>query len=251
MLHKKKTPTQNIYFGKSWGLFVGIIKDNTPHKHFAIQLSISSEKDIIIKKGAAVIYRLKDVLIKSNVVHEIDCSSQQLLLLIDPASSLGHYLNQLTTKTISSFDLPLAAILRTILENIITEKSSFEKSVIQIKKNLDKINCQCKSQSHFNDDRIQTAINYLELNYNSVIPVEEIASICFLSPSRFLHLFKEKTGITYRRVQLWNKIKRSFKSLPHQTITETAHQYGFSDSAHYSKTFKQNFGFPPNFFLRK
>jgi len=251
MVNNKEIPNQNIYFDKSWGLFVGIIKDNTPHKHFAIQLSISSGKDIVIKKGQSKIYHLKNVLIKSNILHKIECNSQQLLLLIDPASSLGHYLNQLTTEKITSFDLPITTILKTALENIITEKGSFKNNVMQIKKHLDKVNCQCTSQNHFNDDRIQTAINYLELNYNRVIPVEEIANICFLSSSRFLHLFKEKTGITYRRVQLWNKISRSFKSLPHQTITETAHQFGFSDSAHYSKIFKQNFGFSPKLFLRK
>lgn len=251
MLSNKETHHQNIYFDQSWGLFVGIIKDNSPHKHFAIQLSISSEKNITIKNGSSTTYHLKNALIKSNISHEIDCSSQQLLLLIDPTSSFGHYLNQLTSENISSFDLPLATILSTTLKDIITGKSSFKNSVIQLKKHLEKINCQCKTQNHFNDDRIQNAINYLDLNYNRIIPVEEIAELCCLSPSRFLHLFKEKTGITYRRVQLWNKISRSFKLLPHQTITETAHQFGFSDSAHYSKTFKQNFGFSPKLFLTK
>jgi len=100
-------------------------------------------------------------------------------------------------------------------------------------------------ENHFTDERIKKAIKYLEINFDRVISVKEIAEKCFLSESRFLHLFKENTGITYRKVQQWNKVSKSFSMLRNQSLTETAHQFGFTDSAHYSKVFKETFGFNP------
>ena len=105
--------------------------------------------------------------------------------------------------------------------------------------------CECEKENHYKDERIKKAIKYLETNFDRVISVKEIAEMCFLSKSRFLHLFKESTGITYRKVQQWNKISKSFVSLRKQSLTETAHQFGFTDSSHYSKVFKETFGFNP------
>ncbi|NVK52191.1 MAG: AraC family transcriptional regulator [Flavobacteriaceae bacterium] len=34
-------------------------------------------------------------------------------------------------------------------------------------------------------------------------------------------------------------------------ITETAHTFGFSDSSHYTRTFKETFGVTPKFLLPK
>jgi AraC-like DNA-binding protein len=44
------------------------------------------------------------------------------------------------------------------------------------------------------------------------------------------------------------------KSLPHLTknsITDTAYTFGFTDSSHYAKTFKETFGVNPKFMLQK
>ena len=97
------------------------------------------------------------------------------------------------------------------------------------------------------DDRILNAIEYLDENFDKVVSLEEIASISFLSKSRFLHLFKEKTNINFRRYQLWNKIVKSLPLLAQNSITTTAHQSGFTDSSHYTRTFKETFGITPKF----
>lgn len=66
-----------------------------------------------------------------------------------------------------------------------------------------------------------------------------------LSSSRFQHLFKEQTGVPFRRYRLWMRLQGTMmKVLSGRTLTEAAHECGFSSSAHLSAAFKDMFGLP-------
>jgi len=64
-----------------------------------------------------------------------------------------------------------------------------------------------------------------------------------LSPSRFLHLFKENTDVPYRRFRAW---KRLFLAVEHlnasDNMTFAALEAGFSDATHFSHSFRDAFG---------
>jgi AraC-like DNA-binding protein len=67
-----------------------------------------------------------------------------------------------------------------------------------------------------------------------------------LSSSRFQHLFKDDTGISFRRFRLWARIRAAIASaMRGATLTEAAHSAGFSSSAHLSSAFKAMFGMAP------
>jgi len=234
-----------IYFKDNWGLFIGSFTNNLPHKHYAIQLSISLGSDIIIFNGSKKLYHHKSYLIKSNVSHRMTCKEEQLLLLFYPTSTTGHFLKEFSKDNISEFKHPIVEKLKQNSLNYINGITSFENAVTEISDSLKKFICECEEQNHFDDERIIKALKYLDENVERVIPLKEMAEKCYLSESRFLHLFKEKTGITYRKVQQWNKVSQSFSMIKKQSLTETAHQFGFADSAHYTKVFKDTFGFNP------
>ncbi|HEX8611122.1 MAG TPA: helix-turn-helix domain-containing protein [Telluria sp.] len=64
-----------------------------------------------------------------------------------------------------------------------------------------------------------------------------------LSSSRFQHLFKEQTGVSFRRYRLWARLQATMSSvLDGMTLTQAAHASGFSSSAHLSAAFKAMFG---------
>ena len=69
-----------------------------------------------------------------------------------------------------------------------------------------------KMNTHLNTDlleKIKPAMNYLQLNSNSAVSVKYLASLCFLSESRFFTLFKKQTGmspIQYKNHLKLNKI---------------------------------------------
>ncbi len=239
----KKSNT--IYFDNNWGMFVGSFNDNRFHKHYAVQLSVSIKKPVEILSEKNSVLSNGCVLIKSNVLHQLNCTTNHLVFLFNPTSQTGHYLQQKATQSITEFKHPIINQLRSLASRFLKGMLSFQSFIKHTKLVLGEFNCECEGNIHISDNRVYAALNYLKEKKDRVVPLNEIASFSCLSPSRFLHLFKEKTNITYRRAQLWNKISHSLPYLSTHGITETAHQFGFTDSAHYAKVFKENFGFTP------
>jgi len=234
-----------IYFDNNWGFSIGKFEENLPHKHYAIQINISLDSELILTKGNNEISKLKNFLIKSNVTHQLTCKTEHLLLLFYPTSSIGYYLDQLSDNDITEFKHPILKQLKICCINFLNGKIDFRNVVSEISRLLEPFTYKHEMEEFYKDHRITDAIKYLEVNFNRVISLKEIAEIHFLSESRFLHLFKENTGITFRKFQQWNKVSKSFSTLLKQNLTETAHQFGFTDSSHYSKVFKETFGFTP------
>lgn len=72
---------------------------------------------------------------------------------------------------------------------------------------------------------------------------EAVAASLNLSEGRFLHLFREQMGIAWRPYLLWRRLLCAVRSMGRgASATEAAHEAGFSDSAHLSRTFRKSFG---------
>jgi AraC-like DNA-binding protein len=75
----------------------------------------------------------------------------------------------------------------------------------------------------------------------------ELSRRAGLSSSRFLHLFKEVTGVPLRRYRIWNRIGAAARAVAQgESLTDAAHSAGFSSSAHFSSAFRDMFGMMPS-----
>ena len=236
----------HIHINRDFGWFIGGFDNNKQHRHYAIQLSIPLENQLIIKTPETTLQSTNPILIKSNVVHQVLSNSRQFLLLINPASTLGHFWNHLSEEEIQEVTLKSVIDLKSVL--IASDQQVIQTS--ELNSIIEQQDCFCHSAIHKGDDRINRALTYLSKHSDRVVPLEDIAHHCALSPSRFLHLFKAETGITYRRAQLWMKLMSALPDFGKKSFTQIAHQNGFSDSAHLSRIFKENFGFSPREFLK-
>ena len=73
-----------------------------------------------------------------------------------------------------------------------------------------------------------------------------IAAEMGLSESRLTHLFKEETGVSFRRYLLWLRLGDAMaRALAGASLTDAAHAAGFADSAHLSRTCREMFGINP------
>jgi AraC-like DNA-binding protein len=91
--------------------------------------------------------------------------------------------------------------------------------------------------------KVQQVLAYLRQLPLKKVSIKEIAATVYLSESRIIHLFKEETGIPIRRYLLWLRLIEALKAIfKGVSFTVAAHETGFSDAAHLSRTFKQMFG---------
>jgi AraC-like DNA-binding protein len=101
------------------------------------------------------------------------------------------------------------------------------------------------------DERSLAAIDFINQNISKTIQVLDIAKHVGLSESRLRHLFSEQIGIPLTSYILWTRIKVALKEMlkPGVTLSNASHQAGFSDHAHFTRTFKRMFGVPPSLLL--
>lgn len=236
-----------IHINRDYGWFIGGFDHNQSHKHYAIQFSIPLRHNITVKTPHQTITTKQPLLIRPQVEHRLTSSSAHFLLLINPASTIGHYWHALIKDEVEEFTTAPATELQAILSNPALNPAELHQKINALIMAHD---CFCTSFIHQGDERINKALDYLQKNPDRPVPLDEIAQHCHVSPGRFLHLFKEKTGITYRRAQLWARVVNAMLLLGAKSLTKVAHEVGFSDSAHLSRTFRENFGFSPREFLK-
>lgn len=101
------------------------------------------------------------------------------------------------------------------------------------------------------DGRIRAVVDGWKRELPEEISVEEVAAAVQLSSHRFMHLFKEEMGLPVRRYLLWLRTNKAVRLLKEgMSLTEAAHEAGFADSAHMSRTFKEMVGIHPSFFFK-
>lgn len=241
-----------FHFDKNFGLFIGQLTDNKFHKHYALQISVASKSYMTLSVKNQSDNIGKAFFLNSKVEHKLICDTNQLTILINPLSAIGHQLYLKYGKSSHSILKDyLSDELIDVLNKIESREITFENLCILISQILTKYKCNCELDNHLQDDRIIKAFELIDKNFEKVLSLEEVAEHCHLSPTRFLHLFKEKTNLNFRRYQLWNKVVKSLPYLIKNSITETAYTFGFSDSSHYTRTFIETFGVTPKFFLQR
>jgi len=94
--------------------------------------------------------------------------------------------------------------------------------------------------------RVRRALRWLRQNVDATEEdrsLERLAALAGLSPSRFMHVFTESLGVPLRPYLLWLRLQHAAgRLLAGASATEAAHEAGFSDAAHLSRTFRRTLG---------
>lgn len=101
------------------------------------------------------------------------------------------------------------------------------------------------------DPRIARSLGFIRERLRGPLSLAEVASAVALSAGRFRHLFVRETGVAFRPYVLWLRLNVAIAcSMQGRSWTEAAHEAGFADSAHLSRTFRRMFGINPATLVR-
>ncbi|PJZ54922.1 helix-turn-helix transcriptional regulator [Leptospira adleri] len=220
------------------------------HVHYAATLAVTLEKNICIETEQGR-QEYRAALVGPNTYHRtISPGVEMIALLIDPETyeygSISDFVKTGEVKRleIAAF-IPLMERLRDLYNGILNNEEAWDlhldllQSVFpfrRLEKNI--------------DDRIRKIAYKIRTELPDSIRMKEIGKDFSISEDRLIRLFKENLGIPLRRYLLWVRILSTVKLLKEgKNLTEAAHAAGFSDSAHFTRTFKENFGFVPSLFF--
>lgn len=232
--------------------------ENSFHKLHAAFIIILIEQNSEITTDTGEVIKYSGLLVPPNVNYKNETVDAYLLILqIDPDSVYFNSLQTVFERGITTFDPKKIPDLGEKIKNIIRENSScaevflLKESIIET---IRKENQIAKAYKPL-DNRVLLAIDYLkkipDLTENTSLPY--LAKLVGLSPDRFRHLFTENMGVSIRRYILYLRIRKTAYFLNQgMNLTRAAHNSGFADHAHLSRTFREMYGNnPSSMFLRE
>lgn len=94
--------------------------------------------------------------------------------------------------------------------------------------------------------------NFICSNYMTNVKISEIASMIGLDRRYMTRLFKEKTGFTIQDYLINVRLEKAKKYLKQgKSVADSATLSGYSDTFHFSKSFKKHFGISPKEYSQK
>jgi AraC-like DNA-binding protein len=96
------------------------------------------------------------------------------------------------------------------------------------------------------DRRVARAIVRMQGQFDDALPAPDCARAANLSLSRFLHLFKDETGVPFRALRAWKRA-RNLLHFANQDINlaRLALDLGYPDSTHFSHSIRRFYGLQP------
>lgn len=226
------------------GLFFGAAGTAELHESPAIKVCISLEGDFSLRTSETGNWTdHTGAIIAAGQAHAIEGKGNRMaMLLLAPEGELGRLLSGggITTvgDSISKNILPLLGLFS-------DPEITGHKGAVIYREILEKI--AGEGAAAVLDPRVEQSIEWIRAGREKGIIVGEIAAGVDLSESRFSHLFTEHVRVPVRRYLLWLRLRDALHLLAAGgSLTDTAHEAGFADSAHLTRTFRTSLGIAPS-----
>lgn len=233
-------------------LLIGRAHGITPmHAHYAIQVAFGSERGIRFRPTDADAWtEYAGAIIPSRQPHTMDatCVPSNVVLFVEPETREGR---ALTERYLQGGIAPLPEdILTPLVPPLFAawQEARSTTAVVAAAQRVVRALTGGVEPWVVSDERILRAVRYIRSHLNQPLTLEAVAAEAYLSPSRFRHLFVEQTGTALRPYILWRRFLRVWELLMEgASLSRAAHEAGFADAAHLSRTSRSMFGFPPSF----
>lgn len=237
--------------GTGRSLLIAPLPINQMHQHKLIQLNLASSPFRVQIKGEEWV-QTKCVVIGTNVQHQVHgITGHQITIHIMPDNIRGKNLESFLKgkKVIYPEDVNADEYYNRFME-CVNDNVDCTKAFRIFDEAIDHVTKSDGFEGAI-DNRILTALNFINIRLNTSMSASEIAESLHLSEGRFLHLFSEQLGIPFRHYILFQRITLASKLfMEGESLTEAALSAGFSDSAHFTRTYTAMYGIKPSTFAK-
>jgi AraC-like DNA-binding protein len=220
------------------------------HAHYAIQIAFGASPGIRFRTGEREPWvEYAGAIIASRQPHAMDATEvpPNAVLLVEPETREGRALAERHLRGgIAAIPHDALADVAAALFSAWREQRSVD-AVAGAARGVVRALAGGTAPSVVSDQRILRAVSYVQAHLDAPLTLDVVAGEACLSPSRFRHLFVDETGMALRPYILWRRMLRVWELLTAGgSLSAAAHEAGFADAAHLSRTSRSMFGFPPS-----
>lgn len=223
-------------------VFVGTGLRNAPHRHFTASLIFGIDGPFAFRAGAP--WRMVRAIVTApNVTQQMDTRGHQVVIMqVDPETEAYARLARLFAEqgTVFQPEPAVADLLCAALQRMIAASQFDAPRFWSLA--LNGVGGE-RQPPHVRDARVTQVLDIIKREFPAAPTVAALAHAVRVSPSRLIHLWKDEVGVGLRRYVLWLRLRHVVACVAvGQSLTAAAHEAGFADSAHLSRTFRSMFG---------
>jgi AraC-like DNA-binding protein len=236
-----------LWFGEvgidvGFAFFIGQSGDNQSHAHWVHQCIVRLDQAFtLISTG--VDFQGDAVFVPAGVEHRL-IAPRHLSLFFDPTTTLARALCEHLEDPRSVQALPqkIADFFRGLITHADAKQNLHQHCQDFFKHHRTAAKSDPRLAIILQSIRQEVSADYAQRN----VLAQQIA----LSESRFSHWFREQTGLPLRSYRKWLRLIVALEAmLDGSSAVDAAHAAGFSDQAHFSRTFLAMFGVTPHSLL--
>lgn len=235
-------PGGSLWIGRS----IGLVQD---HAHHAIQISLAMEGNFRVQADAWADWReTRGMVVMPDCRHRFDgCGTAIATLFVEPHSTRGAALRA----RFSGFEVALLSDVEALdaVKHLHAQYLAVTPDDLMAQFAQGAV-CRLAgnpAMAPSPDARITAALAWMRARLERPIRLEEVAATVHLSPGRFRHLFVSQTGTSLRAWLLWARMEQAVAfAFQGRSWTEAAHEAGFADAAHLTRTCRRVFGLAPS-----
>jgi AraC-like DNA-binding protein len=217
---------------------------NEPHSHHAVQVTLALDGDFEFESGK---HRVSGevVAVAPDAPHAFNARGLFAHVYIEPECRAG----RAAASTLFTADEPLARVEGTDLDDLALDMATAfgrprrnDRELIELgQRVIQRLSGGAGAPEP--DERVRKIVAWVQAQLDKPIGLADAAALVGLSKGRLRHLFVEQTGLPFRTYLLWLRLMKGLEEFAAgASLTDAAHDAGFADSAHFSRTFRRMFG---------
>lgn len=238
----------DVWMGSGAAYFVGDARDNDLHSHYVLQVAVALAEPFFVTEDHGRTHLARGVVIPSGKRHCVRSPApgpaETMMLFVEPNSEMGRLLQAhypLSQGEIVQIDEVRVTALKARLET--AAPGGGEPLVREMLSAL----TDGAWRHRGIDRRVAFALDYIEHHLADTDSLEHVAQRLTVSPRYLRKLFEQEIGLSPQRYRQWCKLRSALGGvLQGASFTDAAANAGFTDSAHFSRTFRDMFGAPPS-----